>query len=49
MAKVAAFHSTEPNCTVFHDNDACDDGKKLKTKTPGTGGKPRCADCKKLD
>jgi hypothetical protein len=49
MAKTAAFHSVPLNSSVYHDNDACDDGKKLKNKVQGTGGKPRCKDCAKLD
>ena len=49
MPKVAPFHSAkEPH---HHDNSKCGPGSEIPphNKVPGTGGKPLCKDCKKLD
>jgi hypothetical protein len=49
MAKVASFHSVkEPH---YHDNDKCGPGSEIPAhnKVSGTGGKPHCKDCAKLN
>src|SRR5207247_145672 len=49
MPKVAPFHSAkEPH---HHDNSKCGPGSEIPAhnKLPGTGGKPLCKDCKKLN
>jgi len=49
MAKVAAFNSKYEN--HYHDNDKCGPGAEIPKydRQPGTGGKPKCKDCAKLD
>lgn len=49
MAKVPAFHSKAPNDPkVYHDDSTCTEGNNIeaKNKVPGTGGYPRCKNCK---
>jgi hypothetical protein len=50
MAKVAAFHSTEPSATVYHDESTCVDGNNIEARyhKSGTAGRPRCARCKEI-
>ncbi len=54
MAKVAPFHTSVPEYggerNVYHDNDACPDGKRIKRehRTPGQDGRPLCKVCKGL-
>lgn len=52
MAKVRAYHSpksTDPD--VYHDHDDCPSGQNIlpQNRKPGTGGYPRCGQCKRLD
>ena len=49
MTKVAAFHSKKEN--HHHDNNKCGPGSEIPAhnKESGTGGKPLCKDCKKLN
>ncbi|QPH39463.1 hypothetical protein [Pedobacter endophyticus] len=49
MAKTAAFHSIKAN--VHHDNTKCTEGNNIEKENlrSGTGGKPKCANCSKLD
>ena len=51
MTKVPAFHSTRQGETKHHDNDKCTEGNNIETHywASGTGGKPLCAHCTKLD
>ena len=56
MAIVPAFHTDSEEYLpkhreVYHDHDDCADGKRilLKHRKQGTGGKPRCEECIKLD
>ncbi len=46
--KVYPFHTTEPETPpVYHDNDECPDGKRIKPhhKQLGTGGRRLCKWC----
>ncbi len=49
MAKVAPFHSIKQS--VYHDNTKCTEGNNIEreNKRDGTGGKPKCEHCKRLD
>jgi hypothetical protein len=51
MPKVAPFHSKKPGITVHHDNSACTEGDNIESYylESGTGGKPLCAHCSRLD
>lgn len=46
---MAKFHSKLPGTDVYHDNDSCPEGKKIKksNREPGTGGLRRCVICKR--
>lgn len=55
MAKVDPFHTTTPEAAqgqrdVYHDNDQCSDGKRIlpENRVYGTGGRPKCDECKTL-
>jgi hypothetical protein len=50
MTKVAAFHSTHPSATVYHDNSKCTEGNNIEKKylKPGTANRPKCEHCKRL-
>jgi hypothetical protein len=46
--KVSPYHTTTPedgagHRNVYHDNNACSDGKRIKPehKVSGTGGRPK--------
>jgi hypothetical protein len=50
-----AFHTTIPehgagHRDVYHDNNGCSDGKRIKPehRVPGTGGRRRCDECASL-
>jgi len=49
MAKVKPFNSK--NEAHYHDNDKCGPGAEIPVydRIPGTGGKEKCKNCKKLD
>lgn len=49
MTKVSPFHSKKQD--VHHDNSECTEGNNIEreNKESGTGGKPLCQHCKKLD
>ena len=49
MTKVAPFHSKKEN--HHHDNNKCGPGSEIPAhnRESGTGGKPLCNDCKKLN
>ncbi len=49
MAKVAPFHSVKQ--PVHHDNNKCTEGNNIESENrrAGTGGKPKCSHCTKLD
>lgn len=49
--KVPAFHSTRQGETVHHDNDKCTEGNNIERYylKPGTGGRPLCKHCDRLD
>jgi hypothetical protein len=51
MPKVPAFHSKKAGITVHHDNSACTEGDNIESYylESGTGGKPLCAHCSRLD
>jgi hypothetical protein len=56
MAKVSPYHTdsaenTPEHRAVHHDHDNCPNGKQIQAKhrVNGTGGKPRCKECIKLD
>lgn len=53
--KVSPFHTSTPeegagHRDVYHDNSSCSDGKRIKPehKVSGTGGRPKCDECKTL-
>lgn len=53
--KVNPFHTTTPeegpgHRDVYHDNNECSDGKRIKpeNRVSGTGGRPKCDECKGL-
>ena len=55
MATIAPYHTNSyeyppKQRAVYHDRDDCPDGKLIKPrhKEIGTGGKPRCEECKRL-
>jgi hypothetical protein len=55
MAKIASYHTDSPEYppshrNVYHDHSDCPDGKKIlpQHRKPGTAGRPRCDECKKL-
>jgi hypothetical protein len=56
MAKVAPYHTTTPeggepgHRDVYHDQDNCPDGMRIRpwNRVSGTGGRPKCDECKKL-
>lgn len=52
MAKVAPYHTSSLHYTsaernVYHNDDTCPDGRRIKPehKTPGTAGRPLCKVC----
>lgn len=48
--KVAAFHSTLPGTTVYHDNNKCTEGNNIEARNrkAGTGGHKKCSHCARL-
>lgn len=51
MPKVPPFHSKKPGITVHHDNNTCTEGDNIESYylAQGTGNKPLCAHCSRLD
>lgn len=49
MSKTAAFHSIKQ--TVYHDNTSCTEGNNIEKENlrSGTGGKPQCHHCARLN
>lgn len=49
MAQTSPWNSIKQN--VHHDNTSCTTGNNIEpeNKQRGTGGKPLCAECAKLD
>jgi len=48
--KRAPWYSTRHGDGVYHDNDGCADGKFLALyRAEGTGGRPLCSTCARLD
>jgi hypothetical protein len=49
MAKKSPWHSIKQ--TVHHDNTNCNTGNNIEKENlrDGTGGKPLCDECKRLD
>jgi hypothetical protein len=49
MPKTTAWHSVKEE--HHHDNTKCGPGSEIPqhNRVPGTGGKPLCKDCAKLD
>jgi hypothetical protein len=45
------WHSKRVGETVYHDNDKCTEGNNIESYNlvPGTGGRPKCAHCARLD
>ena len=45
------YTTTEEEDPVWHDNDQCDEGQKIKKENIayGTGGRRKCDICKDLD
>ena len=50
MPRVAPFHTVK-DTTRHHNNSACGPGSEIPphNKLPGTGDKPLCKDCAKLN
>ncbi len=54
QVKVNPFHTSVPEYggerNVYHNNNACQDGKRIKPehRTPGTAGRPPCKECARL-
>lgn len=56
MSKVQPYHTDTPeggqvgHRDVYHDHDNCSEGRRIKPKNrrPGTGGRPRCDECKSM-
>jgi hypothetical protein len=52
--RVNPFHTTvveyAPHRNVYHDNNQCADGKRIKPehRASGTAGRPKCDECKRL-
>jgi hypothetical protein len=53
--EINPFHTTTPehgagHRDVYHDNSECSDGKRIEAehRVPGTGGRPKCDECKSL-
>lgn len=48
MAKKAPWHSVKAD--VYHDDSSCNTGNNIEIENwrQGTGGKPKCAECKRL-
>jgi hypothetical protein len=49
--KRAPFHSTKLGDGVYHDNDECPDARSMPAlyRAEGTGGRPLCKTCARLD
>lgn len=49
MPQTAPWHSVKQN--VHHDNTNCTEGNNIEpeNRRSGTGGKPKCQHCEKLD
>lgn len=50
--KTKPWHSRKPNTrNVYHDNTTCTEGNNIETyyRTEGTGGRPKCEHCQRLD
>ncbi|GGF62083.1 hypothetical protein SAMN05216376_106183 [Mameliella alba] len=49
MAKKTPWHSIKSN--VYHDDTDCNTGNNIERENlrSGTGGKPKCAECKSLN
>lgn len=49
MAKTSPWHGVDR--PVHHDNTSCTEGNNIESRNrrEGTGGKPKCDTCKKLD
>jgi hypothetical protein len=55
VAKVSPYHTNSPeyppeNRNVYHDDDECPDGKRIKPehRVSGDAGRPLCKECAKL-
>jgi hypothetical protein len=55
MSRVRPYHTAlparPPEHDVYHDHDNCPDGRRIEPAhlRAGTGGRPRCQECLKLD
>jgi hypothetical protein len=52
MAKVSPWHSKlKSDRPVYHDNTECTEGNNIEreNRVPGTGGRPKCDHCERLD
>jgi hypothetical protein len=49
MTETSAWHS--PRAEVHHDNKSCATSRRIKSRDlrTGTGGRPLCPNCKRLD
>jgi len=50
MPTVGAFHRDRPG-EKYHDNSRCGPGSEIpeKDRKAGTGGKPHCSECERLN
>lgn len=51
MSQVAPFHSKDERPERYHNNSRCGPGSEIPShkRVPGTGNKPLCKDCAKLN
>lgn len=51
MPRKYPWHSTRKGETVHHDNTNCTEGDNIESYylAQGTGGRPLCAHCQRLD
>jgi hypothetical protein len=51
MTRKAPFHSEKPGDSVYHNNDQCEEAKKVEPfyRAEGTAGRPLCKTCAALD
>ncbi len=52
MARTSPWHSAlASDRPVYHDNTSCTEGNNIedKNRRDGTGGRPKCDHCKRLD
>lgn len=51
MGRKPPFYSEKPGDLVYHNNDECEEARKVEPfyRAEGTGGRPLCKTCAALD